>query len=163
MVRRFIIDNAIHWVREYHVDGLRLDATHALIDDSPVHVVAELAAAVRESAGRPLVIHAEDHRNLATLVQPRSAGGWGLDGVWADDFHHVIAAHARGGWSWLLRGLLRHASGSSRRRSRQGWLYTGQHSRHMGKPRGSDPSGIPMRASVVCLQNHDQIGNRAHG
>jgi maltooligosyltrehalose trehalohydrolase len=162
MVRRFIIENAKHWVQEYHVDGLRLDATHALIDDSPVHVVAELTAAVRESAGRPVVIHAEDHRNLATLVQPRSAGGWGLDGVWADDFHHVARRMLAGdghGYYADFSGSI----GELAQTISNGWLYTGQHSRHMGKPRGSDPSDIPMRASVVCLQNHDQIGNRAYG
>lgn len=161
-VRRFIADNAVHWVREYHVDGLRLDATHALIDDSRPHIVEEVAAAVRTAAGRDVIVHAEDHRNLARMIEPRAQGGWGLDGVWADDFHHVIRrmvagdAHSyfsdfAGTYDELARII------------RQGWLFTGQYSAHMNEVRGTDPSGVPMLASVVCLQNHDQVGNRAAG
>ena len=162
IVRRFIIDNAVHWIREYHLDGLRLDATHALIDETTPQIVEELVASVREAAGREVIIHAEDHRNLASMVLPRVERGWDLDGVWADDFHHVVRrlvagdAHSyfsdfEGSYDELARVL------------RQGWLYTGQHSRHMNEARGTDPSNVPMLRSVVCLQNHDQVGNRATG
>ena len=161
-VRAFIIDNALHWVREYRVDGLRLDATHALIDDGPVHLVAELAARVRAEVPWPVIIHAEDHRNLAAMVQPAAEGGWGLDGLWADDFHHVVR-RAIAGDSY---GYYEDFAGDATELAatiRQGWLYTGQLSRHMKGPRGTDPSRVPMSASVVCLQNHDQVGNRAFG
>jgi maltooligosyltrehalose trehalohydrolase len=162
LVRRFIVDNAMHWIREYHLDGLRLDATHALIDASPVHIAAELSEHIRTIATRPMTVHAEDHRNLAALVQPREAGGWGLDGVWADDFHHVVRRLVAGD----AHGYYRDYEGTAdelARTIRQGWLYTGQPSKHLEEPRGTDASVVPMRASVICLQNHDQVGNRAIG
>jgi maltooligosyltrehalose trehalohydrolase len=162
VVRRFIIDNAMHWVREYHLDGLRLDATHALIDDSPVHLLAELADEVRRGAPWRVVLHAEDHRNLATLVQPPDNGGFGLDGVWADDYHHIVRRLVAGdshGYYEDFEGTAEELA----RTIRQGWLYTGQPSKHMNRCRGTDPSRVPMQRSVVCLQNHDQVGNRAVG
>ena len=161
-VRAFIIDNALHWVREYRLDGLRLDATHALIDEGPVHLVSELAARVRAEVPWPVIIHAEDHRNLAAMVQPATEGGWELDGLWADDFHHVVRRAIAGD----SHGYYEDFTGDATELAatiRQGWLYTGQLSRHMKGPRGTDASGVPMSASVVCLQNHDQIGNRAFG
>jgi maltooligosyltrehalose trehalohydrolase len=162
MVREFIVDNAIHWIREYHIDALRLDATHALIDQSPTHIAAELGDRVREAAGRPIPIHAEDDRNLAAIVEPRDAGGWGLDGIWADDFHHVLRRQLAGD----EHGYFCDFGGSARELAatiRHGWLFTGQHSQHARSPRGTDASHVPMRKFVVCLQNHDQIGNRATG
>ena len=162
VVRRFIVDNAVHWIREYHLDGLRFDATHALIDESPVHVVAEIADEVRRAARWPVTLHAEDHRNLASIVLPRSGGGWGLDGVWADDYHHIVRRMVAGdahGYYTDFEGTAEELA----RTIRQGWLYTGQPSRHMHGLRGTDPSGVPMQRSVVCLQNHDQVGNRAAG
>ncbi len=162
-VRRFIIDNAVHWACEYHLDGLRLDATHALIDESgrPArgHFVAELASAVRREAGRRVTIHAEDDRNLADIVEDR---GWDLDGVWADDFHHVLRRMLAGD-SHAYYSDFKGTTGELARVIRQGWLFTGQHSGHQRVRRGTDPSGIPMRKFVVCVQNHDQIGNRAMG
>jgi maltooligosyltrehalose trehalohydrolase len=162
LVRRFIIDNAVHWIREYRLDGLRLDATHALVDDSRVHLVADLTRAVRGAAGWPVVVHAEDHRNLTSIVEPPDRGGWGADGIWADDFHHVVRrllAGDRHGYFADFAGTTAELAETIR----QGWLFTGQHSPHAGGPRGSDPSRVPMHRFVVCVQNHDQIGNRAHG
>ncbi|MGH9372681.1 MAG: malto-oligosyltrehalose trehalohydrolase [Vicinamibacterales bacterium] len=162
LVRGFIIDNAVHWIREYRLDGLRLDATHALVDTSATHVVAELVDAVRSAAPWPVMVFGEDHRNLAVLVEPRERGGWGLDGVWADDFHHVIRRHLAGD----SHGYYQDFEGSYEEIARtihQGWLFAGQHSNYAKACRGTDPSRIPMRKFVVCLQNHDQIGNRATG
>ena len=162
LVRSFIIDNAVHWLREYRLDGLRLDATHALIDESPTHIVAELVDALRSAALWPLAIFAEDHRNLADLVEPRERGGWGLDGVWADDFHHIIRRQLAGDSHAYFQDF----EGSCEELAlaiQQGWLFTGQHSKHLQQRRGTDPSHIPMQKFVVCLQNHDQIGNRATG
>lgn len=162
-VREFFIENALHWVHEYHVDGLRLDATHAIRDDSHRHFLAELSAAVHESAPhRRVHVIAEDDRNLARLVTPEDRGGWGLDAVWADDFHHQMRRHLAGDSD----GYYRDYTGSTRDVAatlRQGWFYTGQHSMHAGKARGTDPAGIAPKRFVVCLQNHDQIGNRATG
>jgi len=162
MVRAWIIDNARHWIREYHVDGLRLDATHALVDESATHLTAELAASVHTIDDvRPLLM-AEDHRNLAVMVQPQDEGGWGLDAVWADDFHHEMRRRLAGDQD----GYFADFTGTSRdlaQTIRQGWFYTGQHSGYLGGPRGTDPAGIPLQRFIVCLQNHDQVGNRAFG
>ncbi len=162
-VRSFFIENALHWIHEYHLDGLRLDATHAIVDDGPRHFLAELAARVHESAaGRQVLLIAEDHRNLATLVQPAADGGWGLDAVWADDFHHQVRRLLAGdheGYYQDFAGTTADLAATLR----QGWFYRGQRSAHWNKPRGTDPHGIPPRRFVYCLQNHDQVGNRALG
>jgi maltooligosyltrehalose trehalohydrolase len=162
MVRAFIIASAVQWVRDYHVDGLRVDATHTLVDDSPTPLVAELADVVRREAGRPVMVHAEDERNLVSLVDTRDRGGWGLDAVWADDFHHVVRrmiAGDTGGYYADFDGTAAELA----RTLETGWLYSGQPTRRTGRTRGTDPSQIPMRRFVTCLQNHDQIGNRAMG
>jgi maltooligosyltrehalose trehalohydrolase len=162
MVRRFIVDNACHWIREYHFDGLRLDATHALIDHGPKHIVQEITEAVRAEAQRHIVVHAEDHRNLATMIEDVRAGGWGLDGVWADDFHHVVRAMVAGD----QHGYYADFAGQARELEtivRDGWLYSGAHSRFLERARGTHPGNVPMHRFVVCVQNHDQIGNRALG
>ena len=163
MVRAFFVENALHWLHEYHLDGLRFDATHALIDDSPRHLLAELSGCVRTSvAGRGVLLIAEDHRNLADMVRPEAEGGWGLDAVWADDFHHQVRRHLAGD----CEGYYRDFTGSTAdiaATARQGWFYCGQHSTHLDSARGTDPAGLPLSRFVVCLQNHDQVGNRAFG
>jgi maltooligosyltrehalose trehalohydrolase len=162
MVRRFIIDNARHWIREYHFDGLRLDATHALLEEHSGSIVRELAQAVRSDSVRPVFIHAEDDRNLASIVEDVSRGGWGLDGVWADDFHHVARRLLAGdavGYYADFAGTARELAETLR----DGWLYHGQKSPRLGTERGTDASRVPMYRFVVCLQNHDQIGNRPMG
>ena len=161
-VRAFFIANALHWIGEYHVDGLRLDATHAIQDDGPRHFLEELAGTVRAVAERPALIIAEDHRNLAKLLKPAAAGGYGLDGVWADDLHHQLRVHVAGD----REGYYRDYSGSTEDIAttiRQGWFFTGQRSVHMDRVRGTDPAGLDPRQFVVCIQNHDQVGNRADG
>jgi maltooligosyltrehalose trehalohydrolase len=161
-VRRFIIDNAVSWLREFHLDGLRLDATHALIDDSTRHLVEELVSTLRQAMPRRIFLHAEDHRNEARMIERASAGGWGLDGVWADDFHHIVRRRVAGD----AHGYYADFEGTAHELAnviRQGWLYTGQHSANMNHPRGTSPEHVPMCRFVICLQNHDQVGNRAHG
>jgi maltooligosyltrehalose trehalohydrolase len=162
-VRHFFIENALHWVHEYHVDGLRLDATHAIADDSPRHFLAELAARVRASAPeRHILLIAEDHRNLAHMVKPEREGGWALDAVWADSFHHQMRRLLAGD----AEGYYRDFTGTTADLAttmRKGWFYCGQFSHYLGRPRGTDPAGIRPRQFVYCLQNHDQIGNRALG
>ncbi len=161
-VRRFIIDNAVHWVREYHLDGLRLDATHALHDHSPVSLAAELAAQVRRAVPWPVLLHAEDHRNLASIVLPPDEDAWGFDGVWADDFHHILRRLVAGD----THGYYRDYQGTTTELAatlRQGWFYTGQQSVHRNRSRGTDASRVRMQRAIVCLQNHDQVGNRAAG
>jgi maltooligosyltrehalose trehalohydrolase len=163
-VRAYVIENALHWLHEYHLDGLRLDATHALIDEGPRHVLAELAAAVRGRGprGRPIHLIAEDHRNLAPLLRPEDAGGLGLDAVWSDDFHHVARRLLAGDTA----GVFRDFAGTVPELVtvlNDGWLHRGAFSIHRGKPRGTDPAGLSSDQFVIFLQNHDRIGNRAFG
>lgn len=162
-VRAFFIENAMHWIHEYHLDGLRLDATHAIHDDSERHFLAELSARVRASVpARHVLLIAEDHRNLSKMVEPEANGGWGLDAVWADDFHHQMRRLLAGDSD----GYYRDYSGTSTDLAatvRQGWFYTGQYSSHLQAPRGTHASFTPPARFVLCLQNHDQIGNRALG
>lgn len=162
-VRDFFIANALHWIGEFHFDGLRLDATHAIVDESPRHIVEEIVDCVKTlTDGRLVHVVAEDHRNLAAMVKPTDAGGWGLDGIWADDLHHSIRRLLAGdseGYYQDYKGT----TGEIVDGLRQGWLFKGQHSEYLNEPRGSDPGGIPAERFIVCLQNHDQIGNRAMG
>ncbi len=165
VVRRFFIENALHWIHEYHFDGLRLDATHAIMDDGPKHFLAELTEAVEHSMQgerRKVLLIAEDDRNLSTITRPRKAGGWGLDGVWADDLHHQIHRCLTG----ESDGYFADHSGATANIAstiRQGWFYRGQYAPYFGKKRGTNPCDLPLPAFVVCLQNHDQVGNRAMG
>ena len=161
-VRGFIIDNAIHWVREYHVDGLRLDATHALVDSDEAPFLREFSRAVRAESERTIVLHAEDSRNLNEIVITGSERGWGFDAVWADDFHHTIrslVAGDRHGYYADFEGTTAELVTTLQ----QGWLFAGAPSAYLRRNRGTDPAAIPMERFIVCLQNHDQIGNRPLG
>jgi maltooligosyltrehalose trehalohydrolase len=161
-VRRFFIENAVHWVREYHIDALRLDATHAIQDDSERHFLAELSSTVRAHNDRPVILVAEDHRNLDTLLLPPENGGFGLDAVWADDFHHQARVHTAGD----REGYYRDFSGTTADLAttlQQGWFFTGQYSPHLAEDRGTSPAPLAPHQFVICIQNHDQIGNRADG
>jgi maltooligosyltrehalose trehalohydrolase len=162
-VREFFIDNALHWIHEYRIDGLRLDATHALVDESPRPFLADLTARVHASVpDRRVLVMAEDHRNLRTIVDPPACGGWGLDAVWADDFHHVARRLTAGD----DEGYFADFAGTTRELARalnDGWLFQGEAAPHFGGPRGTPSSGLPRAAAIICLQNHDQVGNRADG
>jgi maltooligosyltrehalose trehalohydrolase len=153
-VRRFVIDNALRWCADFHLDGLRLDATHALVDDSPVHVVAELAdetAGLAAHLGRPLWLIAEREPEELLPVLPRLAGGWGLDARWADDLHHAVHAALTGECDGYYRPF-----GSVAAIGRA--ITEGRH--RAGDPW---PESLPAHTAVTCTQNHDQVGNRARG
>ena len=162
-VRRFIIDNAVHWLREYHLDGLRLDATHAL------HRRGRRSSSPRAGCARPtrraLARRAPRRGSQKPRVrsfEPPDEGGWGFDGVWADDFHHIMRRLVAGD----AHGYYRDYEGTTEELAatlRQGWFYTGQQSVHRNRNRGTDASRVPMQRTIVCLQNHDQVGNRATG
>ena len=161
-VRDFILHNALYWVDEFHIDGLRLDATHAIVDDSPVHMVAEIAEALHSLPDRPRLLIAEDERNERSVIEPRAGGGWGLDGVWADDLHHHLRRLAAGdheGYYAAFDGSVAAVVETLA----QGWYYVGQTRPDSGRPRGTPADGIPPERFVHCLQNHDQVGNRAFG
>lgn len=162
-VREFFIENALHWIHEYHIDGLRLDATHGIVDESRRHFLAELSGRIRRCAPpHGVLLVAEDHRNLKRMMIPEERGGLGLDGVWADDFHHQLRRRLAGDQEGYF-GDFSGSIGDLAETIRRGWFYCGQHSRHWDEPRGSDPQGLPLRCFVHCLQNHDQVGNRALG
>jgi maltooligosyltrehalose trehalohydrolase len=163
-VRGFVLQNAVAWARDFHVDGLRLDATHAIIDDSPRHVLTELAATLRAALppDRAFVLFAEDERNERRLVTPAAEGGIGLDAVWADDFHHQVRRLAAGdheGYFADFGGTAEEVAGTWE----AGWWYRGLVAPGHGGPRGTPPEGLPPAAFVHCIQNHDQVGNRAMG
>ena len=162
MVRRFIVENAVHWIDEYHADGLRLDATHALVEADNGAILREIVTHARAATPRRVFIDAEDHRNLASMLDDPGHGGWGLDGVWADDFHHVMRRLLNGDRHSYYADFAGTTSELATTIQR-GWLFTGQRSPRRQATRGTDPSAIPMDRFIVCLQNHDQIGNRPRG
>jgi maltooligosyltrehalose trehalohydrolase len=158
-VRRFFLQNAAQWIDEYHVDGLRLDATHAVRDASPRHVMAEVAAVL---AARGAYAIAEDDRNEATVISAAGPGAWGFDAMWSDDHHHSVRV--------ALTGATESYFGSFRGSARElvdllldGVLYHGQFFPHWGRIRGTPCGHLPPERLVVCLSNHDQVGNRALG
>ena len=161
-VRGFFIESALHWLHEYHADGFRLDATHALYDDRPTHFLAEYAERIQGAVEgkRPLMI-VEDHRNEAGVLHPRP-DGYGIDAVLADDLHHEVRRLLAGdheGYYADYEGTTRNIALAIQ----QGWTFTGAHSQFWDEPRGTDPAGIPPPRFVHCIQNHDQVGNRALG
>jgi maltooligosyltrehalose trehalohydrolase len=163
-VRRFIIDNALMWLRDYGFDGLRLDAVHAIFCFAAVHVLEELATAVRElgaELGRSFVLIAESDMNDPRLVRTASHGGFGLDAHWSDDFHHALHRFFTGetdGYYADFSGLKDLA-----RALREGYVYQGQFSPFRGRRHGRPPIGVAQHQLIVSSQNHDQIGNRAAG
>jgi len=163
-VRRFLIDNARTWLRDHHLDGLRLDAVHALADSSARHVLADLAdevAALAAHVRRPLWLIAENDTNDPRLVRAADAGGTGLHAVWADDLHH--AEHA------LLTGEQRgyyedYGSVADLAKALTDvYVYDGRWSPSQQAVRGAPVGDLPRDRFVTCIQNHDQIGNRAKG
>jgi maltooligosyltrehalose trehalohydrolase len=161
-VREFVIGNALMWIRDFHVDGFRLDATHAIIDDSPVHLLAELSTTTRAATDRPIVLIAEDERNDVRLIRPVAEGGYGLDAVWADDFHHALRVRLTGQRESYFADFSGTAAEIGRAMA-SGFIYQGQDQPRTGEPRGTRTTDEPARAFVFCTQNHDQVGNRAFG
>jgi maltooligosyltrehalose trehalohydrolase len=161
-VRHFVLQNVRYWLEEYHLDGLRLDATHAIVDTSTPHLLSEIARIAHSLPDRQAVIIAEDHRNLVQEIRPPEAGGLGLDGVWADDFHHAMRTYLTGereayyaNYSGRLEDIATAIEG--------GFLFQGQVRPATGEKRGTRVTDEPARAFVFCTENHDQVGNRAHG
>ncbi len=158
-VRQFFVQNACMWFDEYRVDGLRLDALHAIEDSSPTHIVAEIAAAAHVRGG---FVIGEDERNDVRAIEPRSQGGWGLDGVWSDDFHHAIRValtHQKEAHFGSYDGTLEEWLTIFR----EGWLFRGQLFRQWGRHRGTPAGHVSPERFVFCISNHDQVGNRPLG
>ena len=163
-VRRFLIDNALMWLRDYHMDGLRLDAVHAFNDRSAIHFLEQLAGEVKRleaTLGKHFVLIAESDLNDPRLVKAEEAGGYGLDAQWSDDFHHalfsVISGERAGyyadfGSLAALAKSLRHV-----------FVYDGNYSEYRGRNHGRQVVGLSGHRFIGFVQNHDQIGNRAQG
>jgi maltooligosyltrehalose trehalohydrolase len=162
-VREFVLSNVRHWIGEYHLDGLRLDATHSIADDSDPHILTEIGRAAREAAGaRHVVVVAESEPQDARLVRPEAAGGNGLDFVWCDDFHHsaiVAAGGKREAYFTDYRGSAQELVSAVK----HGILYQGQHYRWQKKRRGAAAWDVPSHRKVFYLENHDQVANTLDG
>ena len=164
-VRRYILDNALMWLEDYHVDGLRLDAVHALVDTSPRHILHELAEevdALSAFLGRPLTLIAESDMNDATLVEPREANGQGLAAQWSDDYHHALHVALTGETSGYYADFA--SLKALAKVSTLGFFHDGTYSSFRGRKHGVpiDPV-MPTWRLVTFSQDHDQIGNRAAG
>ena len=163
-VRQFFIDNACAWIETYHVDGLRLDAVHALCDESAEHFLHELTMRVHgleAKLGKPLCVIAESDQNDPRLVREPALGGFGIDAQWSDDFHHALHAALTGEQSGYYGdfGSLEHIA----RALNQGFVFTGQYSPFRERRHGRSLGDLSGNHLLGYLQNHDQIGNRARG
>jgi len=162
-VRAYFEANARYWIDEYHLDGLRLDATQEMPDDSPRHILADLATAARSAAGkRSIFLIAENEPQRTKLVRSEAAGGYGLDALWNDDFHHsaLVALTGRNEayYSDYLGKPQEFVSAA-----KYGYLYQGQWYRWQSQRRGQPGLDLEPSAFVNFIQNHDQVANTARG
>ena len=163
-VRRFFCDNALMWLRDYHVDGLRLDAVHAFLDSSALPFLEQLAeevAALEAELGRELVLVAESDRNDPRLVRPREAGGLGMHAQWSDDFHHALHAFLTGERQGYYSDFGPLADVA--KALRDAFVVDGRHSGYRRRRHGRPANGLSGHRFLGYLQNHDQVGNRARG
>jgi maltooligosyltrehalose trehalohydrolase len=162
-VREFFLANATYWIDEFHFDGLRLDATQEIYDQSPVHILAMITQKVRQSApGRSTILVAENEPQDTTLVRPPAQGGYGLDALWNDDFHHsamvALTGHNEAYYSDYQGTPQEFISAL-----KWGYLYQGQWYKWQEKRRGTPTFGLKPATFVTYIQNHDQIANSSSG
>jgi maltooligosyltrehalose trehalohydrolase len=165
-VRRFFCDNALMWMRDYHMDGLRLDAVHAFVDRSAVHFMEQLsseAEGLSAKLGRRLVLIAESDLNDPRVVEPRAAGGYGMDAQWSDDFHHALFSvlHTGGGEKgyYIDFGTVAKLSKALAKT----FVLDGTYSQYRGRSHGRPVDDLSPHRFLGYIQNHDQVGNRAIG
>lgn len=163
-VRNFFLENARQWIEDYHMDGLRLDAIHAIVDMSSVPFLSQLSDLVHElgsKAGRTVHVIAESESNDSRILMPTIQGGLGMDAQWADDLHHAIHAlltHEHRGY-YSDYGKAKQLA----QIYKQGVLFQGEYSEYRQRSHGRSYKNISRHRLVVCTQNHDQVGNRAQG
>ncbi len=160
-VQRFFIENALYWIRDFRFDGLRFDAVHAIGDDD---FLARMAHEIRAAAGPDRHVHLvleNEHNDSALLRESTDADGF--DGQWADDFHHCVHVLLTGQQDAYYEDFAQNTSTMLARCLTEGFAYQGESSPHRGGPRGTPSAHLPSTAFVICLQNHDQVGNRAFG
>ena len=163
-VRRFIIDNALCWVTEYHIDGLRIDAIHGIFDFSAQHILYDIREAVHREAkklGRHVVVIAESDLNDVRVIDPPRRGGYSLDAQWNDDFHHCLHTLLTGEQSGYYQDF--GDFNQLAKALREGFVYSGQYSSYRRRRHGNSSKHLPPSKFVVFSQNHDQVGNRAKG
>jgi maltooligosyltrehalose trehalohydrolase len=164
-MRDLVKENAAYWIDEFHFDGFRFDATQAIADSSEpaANILTEAAEAARAAApGRRLYLVAENEPQDSRIARPREAGGFGLDALWNDDMHHAALVALTG----HREGYFMDYTGAARELAacvRHGFLFQGQHYRWHGRPRGRSTRGLPPRAFVAFLENHDQLANEGLG
>jgi maltooligosyltrehalose trehalohydrolase len=163
-VRRFFIENALYWVSDCHIDALRIDAVHAILDFTARPFLEQLGLEVRREAerlNRRIYCIAESALNDTRVIRSRESGGFGLDAQWNDDFHHALHSLLTGEKSGYYQdfGRLQDLALSWR----EGYVYSGRYSRYRRRSHGNSSRTVPARQFVVFAQNHDQIGNRMHG
>lgn len=163
-VKRFFIENALYWITEFHIDALRLDALHAILDLSAQPFLEQLASAVHgqaERLGRRVYLIAESDLNDTKLIRSQELGGYGLDGQWNDDFHHAVHTLLTGesGGYYQDFGKIAHLA----KAFTEGYVYSGQYSAYRRRRHGNSSKLLPTPKFVVCAQNHDQVGNRIFG
>jgi len=168
-VRRFFVENVLHWLETYRFDGLRFDAVHAILDDSPTHILDEIAGTARAAIGDRRHVHLvlENDDNRARYLRPGTGGGparAGYDAQWNDDWHHVAHVLLTGESGGYYGDYADAPRDRMLRALGQGFVYQGEPSPHRGgAPRGEPSADLPPTAFVNFIQNHDQIGNRAFG
>jgi maltooligosyltrehalose trehalohydrolase len=163
-VRAWVLHNVRMWIRDFHFDGLRLDAVQTICDDSPRHILAEIAEAAHaegQAAERTVHVIAETDQNDVRLIAPRSRGGFALDAVWSDDFHHALHALLTGERQGYYSDFSVPAQQLAKA-FRTAFVFDGVYSPFRGRRHGS-AVGDDATCFVVCAQNHDQVGNRAAG
>ncbi|HOO46488.1 MAG TPA: malto-oligosyltrehalose trehalohydrolase, partial [Deltaproteobacteria bacterium] len=163
-VRRFFVDNALMWLRDYHIDGLRIDAVHAIVDMSAIHFLEELSSEVdnlEAELGRHLVLIAESDLNDPRVVRCPEVGGYGIDAQWNEDFHHALHAVLTGEQGGYYQDFGRLSDLA--KVLMHGLVYDGCYSVYRSRRHGRPASGLSGHSFVGCLQNHDQVGNRAMG
>jgi len=163
-VRRFFIDNALMWMRDFHIDGLRLDAVHGFVDRSAIHFMEQLSSEVEAlgaTLGRRLVLIAESDLNDPRVVRPREVGGYGMDAQWSDDFHHALFTllHREDIGYYVDFGSVRQLAKSLT----EVFVYDGKYSKFRRRRHGRPVEGLSAHQFVGFIQNHDQVGNRVQG
>lgn len=163
-VRRYFIDNALYWISEFHIDALRLDAVHAILDHSPYTFLDQLADEVHgaaKAANRKVHLIPESAANDARLIRSREYGGYGLDAQWNDDFHHALRGVLTGEKSgyYMDYGEFHQLV----KAYREGFVYSGEYSQYRRHRHGTSTADLPAERFVVFAQNHDQVGNRMMG
>lgn len=163
-VRNFVVQNALMWCRDFHIDALRLDAVHAIYDFSARHIMQELAENIEQlgqQTGRKYSLIAESNLNDVRYISPVSAGGYGLDAQWSDDFHHVVHTLATG----EKNGYYADYGDPQQfpKTMKNAFVYDGKYSPFRKKTYGNQTANNSADQFVIFTQNHDQVGNRLHG